>query len=65
MLLVFPLVTDVAQPAAFMRVCHSADEHRTAVQQAVVDLVVAEGFESEQVETVERNAFYEKMKGPA
>ena len=27
---VFPLAVDVAQPAAFMRVCHSADGHRTA-----------------------------------
>lgn len=34
---VLPLAVDVAQPAAFMRVCHSADGHRTAAQQAVVD----------------------------
>ena len=60
---VFPLAVDVAQPAAFMRVCHSADGHRTAAQQAVVDLVVAEGFKAEQVESVERYAFYEKIKG--
>jgi L-fucose mutarotase len=60
---VFPLAVDVAQPAAFMRVCQSADGHRTAAQQAVVDLVVAEGFKPEQVEPVERYAFYEKIKG--
>ncbi len=60
---VFPLALDVAQPAAFMRVCHSAEGHRTAAQQAVVDLVVAEGFTAEQVEPVERYAFYEKIKG--
>ncbi len=60
---VFPLAVDVAQPAAFMRVCHSADGHRTAAQQAVVDLVAAEGFKPEQVEPVERYAFYEKIKG--
>jgi len=60
---VFPLAMDVAQPAAFMQVCHSAEGHRTAAQQAVVDLVVAEGFEAEQVEPVERFAFYEKIKG--
>ncbi len=60
---VFPLAADVTQPAAFMRVCHSAEGHRTAAQQAVVDLVVAEGFKPEQVEPVERYAFYEKIKG--
>lgn len=60
---VFPLAVDVAQPAVFMRVCQSADGHRTAAQQAVVDLVVAEGFKPEQVEPVERYAFYEKIKG--
>jgi L-fucose mutarotase len=60
---VFPLAVDVAQPAAFMRVCHSPEGHRTAAQQAVVDLVVAEGWKAEQVEPVERYAFYEKIKG--
>jgi len=60
---VLPLAVDVAQPAAFMRVCQSADGHRTVAQQAVVDLVVAEGFKPEQVEPVERFAFYEKIKG--
>ena len=59
---VFPLAVDVAKPAAFMRVCHSADGHRTPAQQAVVDVVVAEGFHPEQVEAVERYAFYEKIK---
>jgi L-fucose mutarotase len=59
---VFPLAVDVAQPAAFMRVCHSADGHRTPAQQAVVDLVVDAGFKPEQVESVERYAFYDKIK---
>ena len=59
---VFPLAVDVAQPAAYMRVCHSADGHRTAAQQAVVDLVVDAGFKPEQVESVERYAFYDKIK---
>jgi L-fucose mutarotase len=60
---VFPLATDVARPAAFMRVCHSAEGHRTPAQQAVVDLVLADGLKAEQVEAVERYAFYEKIKG--
>jgi L-fucose mutarotase len=60
---VLPLASDVNQPAAFMRVCHSADGHRTPAQQAVVDLVVSDGLKAEQVEAVERYAFYEKIKG--
>jgi L-fucose mutarotase len=60
---VLPLAVDVAQPVAFMRVCSSAEGHRTAAQQAVVELVGAEGFKPEQVEPVERYAFYEKIKG--
>lgn len=60
---VFPLADDVAQPAAFMRVCGSADGHRTAAQQAVVDLVVQEGRQTSAVEAVERFAFYDKIGG--
>ena len=59
---VFPLAVDVAQPAAFMRVCHSDEGHRTAAQQAVVDLVVDAGFKPAHVESVERYAFYDKIK---
>lgn len=60
---VFPLALDVPQPAAYMQVSGSAPGHRTAAQQAVVDLVVAEGFQTTQVEAVERFAFYDKIKG--
>jgi len=60
---VFPLAADVAHPAAFMRVCNSAEGHRTAAQQAVGELPRAQGFKAEQVEPVERYAFYEKIKG--
>lgn len=59
---VFPLATDVAQPAAFMRVCHSQNGHRTAAQDRVVDLVVAEGRTADAVEPIERYAFYDKVK---
>jgi L-fucose mutarotase len=59
---VFPLATDVAQPDAFMRVCHAPDGHRTAAQDRVVDLVIAEGRSAEAVEPIERFAFYEKVK---
>jgi len=60
---VFPLATDVPQPAAYMQVCHSADNHRTAAQQDVVSLVVQAGLSDAQVQAVERYAFYEKIKG--
>ena len=59
---VFPLASDVAQPAAFMRVCNSVEGHRTAAQQALVDLVVAEGMTEDQVQPLERYAFYDRIK---
>lgn len=59
---VLPLAQDVGQPAAYMQVCNSAAGHRTPAQQAVVDLVVNEGFAPDRVEAVERFAFYEKIK---
>jgi L-fucose mutarotase len=60
---VFPLAADVAHPAAFMRVCNSAESHRTPAQQAIVDLVLEQGCNASQVEPIERYAFYEKIKG--
>ena len=60
---VLPLAADVAHPAAFMRVCNSAEGHRTSAQQALVDLVLEQGCNAAQVEPVERYAFYEKIKG--
>ncbi len=60
---VFPLADDVEQPAAYMRVCGSADGHRTPAQQAVVDLVLQEGRDAASVEAVERFAFYDKIGG--
>lgn len=60
---VFPLATDVVQPVAYMRVCQSAEGHATPAQQTVIDLSVAEGLKPDQIESVERYAFYEKIKG--
>jgi L-fucose mutarotase len=60
---VIPLALDVAQPAAYMRVCDQPDTHQTPAHQAVVDLVVREGWGAERVEGVERYAFYDKIKG--
>ena len=59
---VFPLATDVEQPAAIMHVCHSDADHRTQAQNSVVNLVKKEGFQSNQIEAVERFAFYDKIK---
>ena len=59
---VFPLAADVPQPVAFMRVCKSPEGHRTAAQQAVVDLVEGQGWQADQVEAVDRYPFYEKIK---
>jgi L-fucose mutarotase len=60
---VFPLAVDVAQPAAYMRVCNQPLSHRTGAQQAVVNLVARHGLAESGVEAVERFAFYEKIKG--
>jgi L-fucose mutarotase len=60
---VFPLAEDVERPAAYMRVCHQPESHRTPAQQAVVDLAARHGAPEHRVEAVERFAFYEKIKG--
>ena len=60
---VIPLAEDVAQPAAYMRVCHQPDTHRTPAHQAVVDCLGSEGVPEQRVEAVERFAFYDKIKG--
>jgi len=59
---VFPLDSAVVQPAAYMKVCDMPDSHRTAAQDAVVKLLTKEGVKLEQVEPVERFAFYDKVK---
>ncbi len=60
---VIPLAADVAQPAAYMRVCHQPASYRTAAQQAVVDLLAQSGLPSDRVDGVERFAFYDKIRG--
>jgi L-fucose mutarotase len=46
-----------------MRVCAEPADHLTPAHQAVVDLVVAEGWTAKRVEGIERYAFYDKIKG--
>jgi L-fucose mutarotase len=59
---VFPLAVDVPHPAAYMQVSGSEDGHRTDAQQSVVNLVVDQGMQSQQVQALERFAFYDKVK---
>jgi L-fucose mutarotase len=60
---VMPLAADVVRPAAYMQVCQQPDGHRTAAQQAVVDLLALEGLPLERIEGLERYAFYDKIRG--
>ena len=60
---VIPLAEDVSHPAAYMRVCHQSETHRTDAHQAVVALAQTCGVQGERVEGVERFAFYDKIKG--
>ncbi len=59
---VFPLDDFVTQPAAYMHVCKAAPDYRTPVQQELVALLGSNGLQSEQVEPVERFAFYERVR---
>lgn len=58
---VFPLDTYLAKPAAYMQVTGSAIGHRTPVQQQLVELLGQGGVVADQVEAVERFAFYDRV----
>jgi L-fucose mutarotase len=60
---VLPLAQDVAHPVAYMKVCGSEAAYRSAVQREAIAVLEAEGLRSEQVEAVERFAFYERVRG--
>ena len=59
---VMPLAEDVAQPVAYMRVCHAPLTQRTPAQQSLVDHLRSQDVAEARVEAVERFAFYEKIK---
>ena len=59
---VIPLADDVSQPAAYMHTCHAAPSHRTSAQQQLMDLLADGGLATERVESVERYAFYDKIR---
>jgi L-fucose mutarotase len=59
---VFPLATDVGQPAGYMQHAGLAPGQTTAAQQAFIEAAGAEGVAPAQVEAIERFAFYERVK---
>ena len=59
---VFPLATDVGQPAGYMKHAELAPGQTTAAQQAFIEAAGAEGVAPAQVEAIERFAFYERVK---
>jgi len=60
---VFPLADDVPFPAAYMHVSGAATDHRTPAQQDMAALARSYGAKDQQIEAVERFAFYERIKG--
>jgi L-fucose mutarotase len=60
---VMPLGLVSEQPVAYMHITDSSPDHRNTVQQAVVDLVMADPAHSAIApQAVERFAFYERAK---
>jgi L-fucose mutarotase len=60
---VIPLADDVAQLAAYMRVCQQTPEHRMPAHQAVADLLALEGLPGARFEGIKCYAFYDKIEG--
>ena len=59
---VLPLADDVPQPVACMQVCGTPPGYRSALQREAADLLAQTGLRSDQLELVERFAFYERVK---
>ncbi|MDO8770433.1 MAG: RbsD/FucU domain-containing protein [Burkholderiaceae bacterium] len=59
---VFPLDASVKAPISYMQVSDKPGGHRDAVQQEVYDDLLARGIQPEQIEAVERFAFYERVR---
>lgn len=59
---VLPLDASVKSPISYMQVSDTPGGHRDAVQQEVVDDLQLRGTTPEQIEAVERFAFYEKVR---
>jgi L-fucose mutarotase len=59
---VLPLAADVAHPVAFMQVSDTTPPYLSALQREVVALVSAEMHPNQSAESVERYAFYDRVK---
>ena len=59
---VLPLAQDVKHPVAYMQVCGSEAGYRSAVQREAIAVLNEEGLANDQVEAVERYAFYERVR---
>lgn len=59
---VLPLDASIKAPISYMQVSDTPGGHRDAVQQEVVDDLLLRGTAPEQIEAVERFAFYERVR---
>ena len=59
---VLPLAADVVHPVAFMQVSDTTLPYLSALQREVVALVSAEMHPNQSAESVERYAFYDRVK---
>lgn len=58
-----PLAADVAHPVAFMQVSGTEPPYLSALQREVLDLLGSSLLPGQQAESVERYAFYERVRG--
>ncbi len=59
---VLPLAADVAHPVAFMQVSDTTPPYLSALQREVVAMVSADMHQNQSAESVERYAFYDRVK---
>jgi L-fucose mutarotase len=59
---VLPLADDVPQPVAYMKVSGTAEGYRSALQREAIALLADAGLPPERVESVERYAFYDRVR---
>jgi L-fucose mutarotase len=58
-----PLAADVTHPVAFMQVSGTQPPYLSALQREVLDLLDSSLLPGQQAESVERYAFYERVRG--
>ncbi len=60
---VLPLADDVPHPVACMQVSGTPPGYRSALQREAAEQLAGDGLRGDQIELVERFAFYERVKG--